>query len=155
MSAHAPTLESARSAAEASVLQEWTAAFLASDGSDNTGLAEQLDNDVEHWLGLYRLPFDELNRLAGPPGQPTLARLHDDGLERVEDMEDSIDDGWQPPPLVVSVRDDQLVLEDGNHRVEGLRRRGETDYWAVVCCQTPAERNAFFARHGRPVEQHR
>lgn len=140
-----PTLASARSSAERDELGEWVHAFLASDGSDNEELADQLYREMTYWTGPVRLPFDQLHRLAGPPDQPTLARLSDDDLDTVEGMEDSIDDGWTPPPLVVAFRNGQLVVEDGNHRIEGLRRAGEIDYWAVVCFATDAQRAAFRA----------
>ena len=96
-----------------------------------------------HWLGPIRLPFSELHRLAGPPDQPTIDRFDDDDIERVDDMADSIDDGWSPPPLIVSLRGEQLVVEDGNHRAEGLRRSGHADAWSLVCFDTEAERDGF------------
>jgi hypothetical protein len=34
--------------------------------------------------------------------------------------------------VVVAYRNDQLVLEDGNHRVETLRRAGRRAAWAIV-----------------------
>ena len=48
----------------------------------------------------------------------------DEWGDNVEEMKDNIEDGWEPPPLIVSFQDDKLVLEDGNHRVESLRRSG-------------------------------
>lgn len=127
------TVSGARSAADEGRLDRWVADFLASPGSDNADLADTLLREMTQWRGPVRLPFSELHRLGGPPDEPTLARLDDDDLDTVEDMGDSIDDGWDPPPLIVTHRGGQLVVEDGNHRVEGLRRAGESDYWAVVC----------------------
>ena len=48
--------------------------------------------------------------------------------------------------MVVTFRDDQLHLEDGNHRVEGLRRAGEDEAWAVVSFESPEERDRFLER---------
>ena len=45
--------------------------------------------------------------------------------------------------MIVSHRDGQLVLEDGNHRVEGLRRAGKDHAWAVIAFGDPGERNRF------------
>lgn len=139
------TVESARAAAERDEVDEWIAEFLASPGSDNAALAEQLTSRPLWWLGPVQLPFDRLHRLIGPPEDPVLAELDDDDHERIEDMADSIDGGWNPPPLIVSYRGDlgQLVLEDGNHRVEGLRRAGERAGWSLVCFDDPAERDSF------------
>ena len=37
----------------------------------------------------------------------------------------------------------KLVLEDGNHRVEALRRAGVDLTWAVVAFDDPTERDRF------------
>jgi hypothetical protein len=126
------------------------AAFLRSPGSDNAVLADELGHRTASWCGPLRLRFDELHRLAGPPDQPTLARLSDDDLETVEEMGESIDDGWEAPPLIVSYRDSQLLVEDGNHRIEGLRRGGRSDYWAVVGFDDDDQRQAFLSEGGSP-----
>jgi hypothetical protein len=137
------SLASARHAAERDELDTWVARFLSSPGSDNAALAEALTGTERWWTGPVELPFDQLHRLAGPPEEPVLAEFGDDDLETVEEMEESIDDGWEPPPLIVSFRDGQLVLEDGNHRVEGLRRSGVERGWSIVCFERREDRDAF------------
>ncbi len=126
------TIASARSAAQAGELATWVADFLASDGSDNADLGEQLIAQYPIWSGPVELPLDQLRRLAGPPDQPTLEELDDDDLDSVEAMQESIGDGWRPPPFVVTWKQDHLALEDGNHRAEALRRAGHDGYWCVV-----------------------
>ena len=137
------SVESARAATERDELGAWVREFLASPGSDNAALAEQLLEERPHCLGPVRLRFSELHRLAGPPDEPVLERLDEDDLETVEGMEESIDDGWEPAPVIVSARGDQLVVEDGNHRIEGLRRSGRRNYWAIVCFEDEASRERF------------
>ena len=133
------TVQSARDAGERGELAGWVAGFLASDGSDNAELGEQLEQEYPMWFGPVRIAFDRLHRLAGPPDQPTLERLDEDDLETVESMEESIDDGWDPPPFVATWQDDHLMLEDGNHRAEGVRRSGDDGYWCVVGVHTHDE----------------
>ena len=137
------SIDSARQAELQGQLAEWVAGFLASPGSDNAALAAELRSEKASWCGPVRLSFDQLHRLAGPPDQPTLARLNDDDLDTVEEMDESIDEGWEPPPLIVSYRDSELVVEDGNHRIEGLRRRGCADYWAVIGFDDDQQRQKF------------
>ena len=138
------TVETARAAAERDELAEWVAGFLASPGSDNAPLGEELTSRPRWWLGPVKVPIDQLNRLAGPPGDPVLRpTTEDEWREDVDDLEDKVDDGWEPPPVVVTFRDDQLVLEDGNHRVEGIRRTGETEAWAVIGFEDPELRERF------------
>lgn len=47
------------------------------------------------------------------------------------------------PPVVASYRDGQLLLEDGNHRVEGVRRTGARLTWAVIGFDDPEDRDRF------------
>lgn len=127
------SIDAARRAAEAGELGSFVADFLATPGSDNAQLGRELADEVVAWRGPVRLPFDLLNRLAGPADQPTLGRLGDDDIDTVEAMRESVhDDDWEPAPLVVTFDGDHLELEDGNHRVEALRRAGHDAYWSVI-----------------------
>jgi hypothetical protein len=139
------TVDGARRAAEYDTLAAWVRQFLSSPGSDNAVLGEELTRGERWWLGPLLLPIHSLNRLAGPPGDPVLVPLDDeDWREDVEEMAEKVDDeGWEPPPVVVVYRHDQLVLEDGNHRVEALRRAGAEEVWGVVGFDTVADRDRF------------
>ena len=137
------TVEGARAAAAADDLGAWVRAYLSTDGSDNEVLGEQLDEVKNVWIGPLVISFDRLHRLAGPADQPTLERLTDDDIETVEGMEESIEEGWEPGPLVASFSEDHLVLEDGNHRVEGLRRAGNDGYWTIIGFADEAERARY------------
>lgn len=148
MSDHDFSLDSARDAAGEGTLDRWVSEFLRSPGSDNAALAEQLGSQQRCWVGPVELPFDQLHRLAGPPDEPTLARFDGDDLDTVEEMNESIEDGWEPPPLIVSCRGTQLVVEDGNHRIEGMRRAGRTDGWAVVAFENAETAEQFVHQRG-------
>jgi hypothetical protein len=140
------TVEAARQAARDDELAGWVSAFLSSPGSDNAPLAAELVRRTQHWLGPVQLPLRTLHRLAGPPGQPVLVTLDDDEwAPRVEDLADKIEQGFEPAPLIVSFRDGQLVVEDGNHRAESLRRAGADDAWAVVGFDDERERDRFMS----------
>lgn len=138
------TVEGARSAAERDDLESWVRRFLASPGSDNAELGELLTDRPRWWTGPLRLPISSMHRLAGPPDEPVLCPVDDDEWrDDVDDLAEKVDDGWDPPPMIVTYRNGQLVLEDGNHRVEGLRRAGEASAWSVVSFEDNAERDAF------------
>jgi hypothetical protein len=141
--------ESAREAAERDELAGWIHDFLASPGSDNAALADQLTAQERWWLGPVRLPHDQLHRLAGPPGAPVLEVFdEDDWRDDVEELADLVEeDGVEPPPVIVTLRGSQLVLEDGNHRVEALRRAGEDEVWAIVGFEDPESRDRFAREH--------
>ena len=81
------TVEGARAAAERDELPAWIGDFLRSPGSDNAALGDELESSGRVWSGPVELPFDELNRLAGPPDQPTLGEFDGgDDNDRVEEM---------------------------------------------------------------------
>jgi hypothetical protein len=137
-------VEAAREAAERDELDAWVARFLASPGSDNAALAARLSGRPRWWLGPVRVPVDQLQRLAGPPDAPVLCPVDEDyWRDDVDKMADRIEGRWEPPPVIVSYRDGKLVLEDGNHRVEGLRRAGKDQAWAVIAFEDPGARDGF------------
>jgi hypothetical protein len=139
--------DAARDAARDDALGEWVAAFLASPGSDNPELAELLTDRPRWWVGPVQVPLDQLNRLAGPPDHPVLEPLdEDDWRDDVDDLARSIEGGEEPPPVVVTHDDGKLYLEDGNHRVEAMRRAGGDRAWAVIGFDSEADRDAFIAR---------
>ncbi len=137
------SVEGARKAQDNGTIAKWVEAFLASDGSDNAVLGDRLTDLKSIWLGPIELSFDELNRLAGPPDQPTLERLDEDDIEKVGGMADSIDDGWAPAPLIVSFKNGECTVEDGNHRVEGLRRSDRDRYWSLIGFDDEAQMAEF------------
>ncbi|UDY35115.1 hypothetical protein [Dermatobacter hominis] len=138
------TAEGLRRAAADDRIEDWLREFLRSPGSDNAPLADQLLERNSLWVGPVELPIDELHRLAGPEGEPVLVEVDDDEWsDRVVDMEQKIRGGWEPAPLVVTFRDDQLVLEDGNHRAEAIRRAGRGTAAAVVGFEDADARQRF------------
>ena len=75
----------------------------------------------------------DLVPLAGPADEDVLCPVEPDEWEAdVESMEASIEDGWDPPPLLVEYQDGQLLLQDGNHRYEALVRGGAPRAWVLV-----------------------
>lgn len=140
------SVDSARRARDGGDLDEWVRRFLASPGSDNADLGEQLTEEPRWWIGPLRLPVGSLHRLVGPPDDPVLRAVDDDYWgDDVAEMAEKVGDGWVPPPVVVTYRDDQLVLEDGNHRVEGVRQAGEDSVWAIVGFENAEARDRFDA----------
>lgn len=140
------SVASARRAAGEGELGAWVARFLASPGSDNAALGEQLTEAERWWSGPVRLPIDRLHRLAGPAGDPVLVTVdEDEWRDDVEELADRIDDDLDLPPVVVSYRSGsgQLVLEDGNHRVEALRRAGHRFAWGIVGFDDRDDRDRF------------
>jgi hypothetical protein len=141
------SLGGARAAAAADDLAAWVRDFLGSDGSDNAELGHHLADTTRCWIGPVLLPFSQLHRLAGPAGDPVLCPVEEhEWRDDVAELADKIDEGLEPPPVVVSARGDQLVLEDGNHRVEALRQAGHRRSWAVIGFDDVGARDRFIER---------
>jgi hypothetical protein len=138
------TVEGARDASEHGELASWVARFLSSPGSDNPVLGEQLTEQSRWWTGPVQLPIGPLHRTAGPPGAPVQRTLdREDWGDDVDDLERRVERGWVPPPVIVIYRSGLLLLEDGNHRVEAVRRTGAREIWAVVGFDSPEDRDSF------------
>ncbi|WCO68204.1 ParB N-terminal domain-containing protein [Iamia majanohamensis] len=142
------TIDGARQAAAQDQLHTWVGDFLASPGSDNADLAEQLGEASLWWLGPVEVPLDQLHRLAGPAGHPVVEPVEDSGWrDDVEELAARIEAGGeQVAPVIATFRDGQLSLEDGNHRVEALRRAGLPRAWTVVGFDGPGARDRFVDR---------
>ena len=143
------SLATAGRAADEGRLGEWVTAFLASPGSDNAPLAARLALEDTAYHGPIRFRLDRLTPMAGPDPDQVVVPVEEDVWERdVEAMADSVEHGWEPPPLLVSHHDGRFLLEDGNHRCESLRRSGATHAWTILLFRNERER-AEFLEHPR------
>jgi hypothetical protein len=142
------SLASAKRAAVEDRLAEWVIDFLSSPGSSNSELAAALAMKGASYLGPIRFALDRLTPMAGPDGDDVIVPVAKEDWESdVEDMELSIEQGWHPPPLLVSHHDGGYFLEDGNHRHETLRRTGATDAWTILLFADDEERDRFLNEH--------
>jgi hypothetical protein len=144
MSAPQPfSLASALDAQANDTIATWVGEFLASRGSDNAALAAGLAQDRHWWLGPVQVQVDELIRLAGPEDDALCPIEPEEGKDDVESMEGSIERGWEPPPLLAQFHEDQLLLQDGNHRYEALVRAGTATAWVLVWFDDRADRDRY------------
>jgi FMN phosphatase YigB (HAD superfamily) len=142
------SLASARHAARENRLADWVVDFLSSPGSSNPALAAAFAMSGATYLGPMRLALDRLTPMAGPDGNEVVVPVAEDVWEPdVEAMERSIEQGWHPPPLLVSHHDGKYFLEDGNHRYEALRRNGATHAWTILLFSDEVERDRFLKEH--------
>jgi hypothetical protein len=136
-------LASARAAAAANETAIWVGDFLASRGSDNEILAAALAQKQHWWVGPILVPLENLVRLAGPEDDALVPIEEDDWEGDVGEMQESIDQGWEPPPLLAEYQDGRLLLQDGNHRYEALVRAEEAATWVLVFFDDEADYEAF------------
>jgi len=142
------SLTSAQRAADEGRLAEWVVDFLSSPGSSNPELAAALAMKGTIYLGPIRIALDRLTPMAGPDGDEVVVPVAKEDWESdVEGMEHSIEEGWHPPPLLVSHHDGEYFLEDGNHRCETLRRTGARSAWTILLFPDEVERDRFLKEH--------
>jgi hypothetical protein len=150
------SLASARAAAAQDRTAIWVGAFLASRGSDNEVLAAALAQKRHWWVGPIEIPLDDLERLAGPEEHDVLVPIDEGEWEGdVERMEASIEEGWEPPPLLAEHQDGRLLLQDGNHRYEALKREGAPTAWVLVFFDDAGARDRFVRERGLPAAHRR
>ncbi len=150
MSADRFDLDSARRAAARDETAIWVGRLLASPGSDNAVLAAALAQEQHWWLGPVRIPVGDLVRLAGPEDD-VLCEIDTDEWEAdVTAMTESVEGGWEPPPLLAEFQDGRLLLQDGNHRYEALVREGAADAWVLLYFGTPEARDRYRDDHPAP-----
>ena len=138
-------MESARAAAGAGRTAIWVGDFLASRGSDNVVLAAALAQRPHWWVGPISVPLRDLVRLAGPEADVLVRVPADEWEQDVEAMQEHLEHGWEPPPVLAEFRDGRLLLQDGNHRYEALVREHESHVWTLVFFDTAGERDSFLA----------
>ena len=140
-------LRSAQRAAERDEIALWVGNLLASPGSDNEILAAALAQKQHWWVGPVELPLEELVRLAGPEDD-ALVPIDDDVWEDdISTMEESVDEGWEPPPLLAEHQDGRLLLQDGNHRYEALSRSGAPSAWVLIYFDDEASYHEHLTAH--------
>jgi hypothetical protein len=149
-SRHRFSLASAFDAAERGQeeIARWVGEFLASRGSDNAALAAGLAQREHWWFGPQRVSVDALERLAGPEDEALVPIEEDEWQEDVETMEESIEQGWEPPPLLAEFQDGRLLLQDGNHRYEAMVRAGEPEAWVLIWFDAGADYERYAAANG-------
>ena len=86
-------------------------------------------------------------RLAGPEDEALCPIEPDEWEGDVDAMEESLDDGWEPPPLLAEHQGGRLLLQDGNHRYEALVRAGETHAWTLIWFDDPGDRRRVPPHH--------
>jgi hypothetical protein len=99
---------------------------------------------VKWWLGPVRFELARLTPMAGPNEDEVVVPVPANEWEHdVAKMAHDLDEGWEPPPLLVSQHDGAFFLEDGNHRRASLLRAGETHAWVILVFESEVDRDRF------------
>ncbi|HWI62172.1 MAG TPA: chromosome partitioning protein ParB [Symbiobacteriaceae bacterium] len=130
-------------------LEEWIHAFLLGPGN-NEGLSTGLRLQERFWIGPLELPLSRLSPAAGPDEGYEYVMPRDPWERRVSCMQESLREGWQAPPLILSYGENgDLSIRDGNHRYWALTREGVGSHWCIIWCNSEAEYREALVALGR------
>lgn len=113
-------------------LIEWVQEYLKTE--KNYGLASALKKHTATMVDIVEFPLAELKKIEGPEPEPDRESL-DQWEKRVSTIEALINQGYEPPPLIVTDYWQPLEIADGNHRHEALLRNGIKKYWTIFFIQ--------------------
>jgi hypothetical protein len=129
-----PTLASAQEAHRAGELAAWSQFWLRAEGG-NVGLADPLRERDDDVYVLAEVDLGDIYPITGPAEDFDWPEPPQQFERQVEGMANSLQAGWDAPPLFVHMH--TLRLVDGSHRREALLRTGCRTYWAVMWCRRP------------------
>lgn len=122
-----PTLSAALAAEERGEVGAWVQVFLRGSGM-NVGFADGLLLADRWWL-LFEFPLDLLGTCSGPDPHCDFPRNAERWETAVNGLVAAMESGWEPPPLIAEGT--TLIVRDGSHRYEALRRAGFDRYWTI------------------------
>lgn len=140
-----PNLDVAMKAASEGKIHQWVLDFLRTGGG-NASLANKLEANAIHHFGPIDYPLKNLTNIIGP--NKTFKYVEDqEKLDfRVSQLILAINNGWRPPPLIVSnLWEDELEIADGGHRQRALLKLGVNIYPTVFYFKDSRSRDAFMA----------
>lgn len=112
-------------------IEEWVHLFLNSVGG-NPPFSQGLKLEKRYWLGPVHIEISKLKRCCGPEPEMQFHNPRDEWEFEIEKFRELIRSGWDMPPLIVQHEGDDLVINDGNHRIEAMSREGYDKCWAII-----------------------
>ncbi len=125
------TLADAIAAGARGDIAAWVDAFLRAKGN-NVELADGLRRAPRWWRGPVRVPLGELVRVVGPEPEMQYYEPQDSWQRRIAEMVESLERGWEPPPVIAEYRGGALPVADGGHRLAALARAGRDTAWTII-----------------------
>jgi hypothetical protein len=121
----------------------WVDAFLRATGN-NVELADGLRKAPRWWRGPIRVPLGELVRVVGPEPEMEYYEPEASWQRRIAEMIESLERGWDPPPVIAEYRAGTLSVRDGGHRVAALARAGRDAAWTIIWFNDQSNLNEYW-----------
>ena len=111
-------------------IEEWVHSFLNTVGK-NKPFSEGLKMQKRFWLGPVMYDLSKVTRCVGADNTFKYFEPAENFENRVKGLQQARSKGFQFPPLIVENVNGELILSDGNHRIEALKREGVKEYWVI------------------------
>jgi hypothetical protein len=127
-----PTVKSAIDFSNSGVLEEWIHLFLRSEG-DNVGFSDGLKLFPRKFAPPTLMDLNQFVRCCGPESDMKW-QIDEKGFNtKVHGIMDKYRTGtWDMPPLIIGLSDGMYEVNDGNHRIEALKRLKIDKYWVII-----------------------
>jgi len=125
------TIKTSLEAKKKGVIQEWIYDFLNSNGG-NRSLLKGLKMKKRYWRGPYEIEIDKLKRCCGPEKDMEYIVSNEEFEINVNHLKGVINDNGELAPLITEYVNGTLIVRDGNHRLEALKRCGTTKLWVLT-----------------------
>ena len=148
---YSATLASARAYGEAGKTDAWIHLYLNEEGR-NIPFSDGLKLFARYYFSPALFPVSLFKRCAGPePGMKY--RIDRDWWEhRITEMEKTIRENDDLPPLIVHYGDGGFELNDGNHRHKAYENLGIGEAWVIVWITEKEELDDFLDKYGGYVK---
>ena len=148
---YSATLSSAKAYAAAGKLDAWIHLYLNEDGR-NTPFSDGLKLFDRLYFSPALFPIRLFHRCAGPEPEMKYRIDKEWWAIRVADLEKSIQNDPDIPPLIVHYVDGEFELNDGNHRHQAYENLGIENAWVILWITEEAEKDDFLSKYGEYVK---
>jgi len=129
---YASTATSAIAFAQSGCLEEWVHLFLCGEGG-NQAFSDGLKLEPRIYHAPRMMSLNQFERCCGPEKSMKWQISASDFRKNVKAIMKKYKTGnWDMPPLIINNVNGKHELNDGNHRLEALRRLGVNEYWVII-----------------------
>lgn len=112
-------------------IEQWVHDFLLGRGN-NVAFSKGLKLESRVFERPKMMALSQFTRCCGPEDSMKYFEPREAFESRVHAMVEAVQDGWEMPPLIIKYSGDTYELNDGNHRLEALKRLGFERYWIIL-----------------------
>lgn len=148
---YSATLSSAKAYAAAGKLDTWIHLYLNEDGR-NIPFSDGLKLFDRYYFSPALFPIRLFHRCAGPESEMKYQIDKDWWAIKVADLEKSIQQDPDMPPLIVHYVEGGFELNDGNHRHKAYENLSIENAWVILWITEETEKENFMTKYGEYVK---